>query len=148
MNIVILTNTATSAATAVGVIVAAISLWQAKNQSISTFEDAISNEYRQISKSIPIAALLGGEFTPEEVNRSLREIYNYIDFTNEQIYLRQMNRIRQTTWKSWVDGIRTNMERTAIKQAWDHIKEKCPDSFHELRKLEEQSYSGDPILWK
>ena len=141
-------NLVASIATAVGVILAAVGLWLAKIQSMTSFEDGVSNEYRQIVKLIPVRALLGDELSDEEFENSLNDIYNYIDFTNEQIYLRQQGRIRKATWNSWADGIETNLNRKSFKKAWEIIKEKSPNSFTELRRLEQQAYKVDPKSWK
>lgn len=142
-----LINLIASIATAAGVILAAIGLWLTKIQAMTSFEDSVSNEYRQIVKLIPVNALLGIELSEEEYANSLNDIYNYIDFTNEQIYLRKKGRIRKSTWGNWVEGIETNLNRSSFKKAWGFIKERSPNSFSELRKLEETSFKSDPKSW-
>lgn len=137
----------TSAATAVGVFFAAVQLRFTKKQAITTFEDQVSNEYRQIVKAIPVKALLGESLTDDEFYGALNDLYNYIDFTNEQIFLRQLNRIRLTTWENWQDGIKSNMSLPAFERAWQLVKNKLPNSFNELRKLEEEKYTSDPRKW-
>ena len=146
-DIQLIINLIASIATALGIILAAIGLWLTKTQAVTSFEDNVSNEYRQIVKSIPVSALLGDELSDEEYAKSLNAIYNYIDFSNEQIYLRKEGRIRETTWNNWADGIETNLNRSAVKKAWGAIKEKSPNSFSELQKLEETSFKSDPKSW-
>lgn len=134
-------------ATSVGVFFAAAGLWVTKVQAVTAYEDSISTEYRQLIKNIPIEALLGEHLSEGEAKSSLTAIYNYIDFTNEQIYLRQRGRIRKATWHSWAEGIASNMRRVAFKEAWEMIKAKSPDSFTELRTLEANDFMGDPKAW-
>jgi hypothetical protein len=136
-----------SAATAFGIIVAAVQLRLTKKQAVTTFEDQISNEYRQIVKTIPVNALLGENLTDREFEGALNDLYNYIDFTNEQVFLRQQGRIRSTTWENWKDGIKSNMRLPAFEKAWLLVKSKLPESFNELRKLEEEKYASDPRKW-
>ena len=139
---------AASMVTAVGVVIAAIQLWLTKRQAVTTFEDEVSNEYRQIAKSIPVQAMLGEDLREEEFNRALNEIYNYIDFTNEQIFLRQQGRIRKTTWQNWCEGIDSNLDLPAFEKAWKLVKEKRPHSFNELRRLEAEGFRIDPKEWE
>jgi hypothetical protein len=143
----VIVNLVASIATAIGVVLAAVGLWLTKAQAVTAYEDSISTEYRQIVKLIPVKALLGESLSETEFNECLSDVYNYIDFTNEQIYLRQQGRIRKKTWESWSEGIAANMGRAVIKEAWDLIKVKSPSSFSELRTLEEKNFRSDPRLW-
>jgi hypothetical protein len=136
-----------SGATAIGVVVAAVQLWLTKKQAVTTFEDQVSNEYRQIAKAIPVKALLGENLIEDEFEHALNDLYNYIDFTNEQVFLRQHGRIGSKTWKNWQEGIEWNMRLPAFEKAWQLIKSKLPDSFTELRKLEQEKYASDPRKW-
>lgn len=140
-------NLAANVATAFGVALAAVGLWVTKAQAVTAYEDSISTEYRQLVKCIPVKALLGENLTDAEANNSLAAIYNYIDFTNEQIYLRQQGRIRKATWESWSEGIAVNMRRAVFQEAWEKIKAKSPGSFVELRTLEANNFKGDPKSW-
>lgn len=69
--------------------------WINTQQSKTTFEDSISKEYRDIFKNIPYNALIGKTLTDEEVNQAAKEIYNYMDFSNEQIFLRKTGRVKK-----------------------------------------------------
>jgi hypothetical protein len=136
-----------SIATAVGVLLA---WWQIRDgsvQAVTTFEDSLDREYREICQRLPVTVLLGGVLTTEEFNANLGHFYSYIDLSNQQISLRQQNRIREATWDNWRDGIRGNLERPAFRQAWDEIKGKAPSSFAELRDLEKAGFRGDPLAW-
>ena len=93
-------------ATALGVVVAMVQLWRTATQSVTTFEDSISKEYREITRRIPYKALVGIEMSDVEKEEALNEIYNYMDLCNEQIFLRKAKRVRKTTWNDWQEGMK------------------------------------------
>ena len=75
-------------------------------------------------------------------------VNHYIDLTNEQIFLRQYNRVSAKTWENWRDGIKSNLARPAFKRAWNEIKLRVPKSFEELRRLEKVDFKDDPLKWR
>src|SRR5258708_39067788 len=105
-------------ATATGVFVAAWQLWRARRQSITTFEDSLAREYRELAATIPTKALLGEELTEQEYREHFDEFYRYFDLSNEQAFLHQRGRIRRSTWQFWRDGIASNLRRPAFRPAW------------------------------
>ena len=134
---------------AIGVVIAAYQIWHAKQQSVATFEDVFTRQYREIIQRIPVKALLNEELSENDFQAALNEIYNYIDLTNEQIFLRRQKRIRLKTWGNWLDGIKANLALPAFKRSWELIKEKTPDDFfEELRRLEITKFEADPKSWK
>jgi hypothetical protein len=52
-------TTISSFATAIGVLIAAWQLWRTHRQSITTFEDSLACEYRELAATLPIKALTG-----------------------------------------------------------------------------------------
>lgn len=92
-------------------------------------------------------ALLGGKLTSDELEESLRHFYQYIDLSNDQIFLRQQERVSVKTWENWRDGIKSLMEMPAFSEAWNTIKEKPTTKFDELRRLEASNYQDDPYNW-
>ena len=138
-----------SIATAIGVGIAAYQLWQSKQQSVASFEDNFTRQYREIIQRIPVKALLNEPLSDNDFQAALNEIYNYIDLTNEQIFLRRQNRIRSKTWENWRDGMKANFALPAFERAWEMIKKKTPDNFfEELRCLEICKFESDPKSWK
>ena len=117
-------------------------------QSITTFEDSISKEYRDISKCIPYNALIGKALVGEESNQAANEIYNYMDFCNEQIFLRKTCRVRKKTWNNWQEGMCTNFSLPIFESVSKEVFEELPDTFTELRKVMAENYSTDPKKWK
>jgi hypothetical protein len=105
-----------SVATAVGVFLAFRQLRLTKQQAITSFEDTISREYRELTTSIPTKALLGKELSDTEHEKALDGFYHYIDLSNEQIFLRQRGRVSLETWEFWRDGIKSNLCRPAFKR--------------------------------
>lgn len=138
----------TSIVTAIGVIVAARQLTLSKRQSRTQFEDDLSREYRALVERIPVKALLGESLEREEYENNLHLFYRYIDLSNEQVFLRQMERIGLDTWVNWLAGIKSNMDLPAFAKAWDEIKARAPHRFQELRMLEQKSFMGDPKYWR
>jgi hypothetical protein len=134
-------------ATTIGVLFAVYQFWLSKEQSILSFEDGIAREYREISRKIPVEALLGQEVKEEDKNSALNEIYTYVDFCNEQIFMRQKNRIRKETWQNWAEGIEANMRLPEFQRVWAQIKESLPNLFSELKRLEKENFKADPKKW-
>lgn len=134
-------------ATAISAILIIFQLRQANRQANTTFEDSIVQQYREIIKGIPIDALLGEKMAYGKYKESLDDFYRYIDFCNEQIFLRQEGRVSKNTWVNWQNGIISHLNRPAFKEAWEEIKKHCPHSFLELRRLEDSGFNVDPIEW-
>jgi hypothetical protein len=137
-----------SIATAVGVFFAAFQLWHTRARAITTFEDTLSNEYRQITGRLPTEALLGEILTADLQKANLHEFYQYFDLTNSQIFLRQSGRISKKTWKFWAEGIETNFARPAFAAAWAEISRRAGNDFSELRRLVADEFKSDPRYWK
>jgi len=133
---------------AVGVLLLLWQIWLAKKQATTAFEDSMAKEYRELAAKIPTEALLGEDLNPEDFKKTFDEFYHYIDLSNEEVFLRQRNRITEKTWKYWLDGIKSNLSKPAFKRAWEEIKEKADGSFMELRRLEENGFEGDPHTWR
>ncbi len=138
-----------SVAIAIGVGIAAYQIWQTKRQSVISFEDDFTRQYREIIQRIPVKALINENLSEDDFQMALNEIYNYIDLTNEQIFLRRQNRIRLKPWENWQDGMKANLALPVFKRAWEMIKNKTPDNFFEdLRCLEIWKFEKDPKSWK
>jgi hypothetical protein len=91
-------------ATAIGVFFAAIQLWHTRNRAVTTFEDSLSSEYREITGRLPTEALLGEILTPDVQKTHFHEFYRYFDLTNSQIFLRQSGRISKKTCVTLTDA--------------------------------------------
>lgn len=135
-------------ATALGVTFVAFQIWEAKQQVRVVFEDDFTKQYRDVIHRISVHALLGEELDDESFEKDLNEIYNYIDLTNEQIFIRKQRRISSVTWNNWLSGIRTNMNLPAFSKAWTLIKSRTEGNFQELRRLEASGYVEDPADWE
>jgi hypothetical protein len=138
-------NTLAQIAMACGIVFAWWQLKQTREQAVTSFEDALGREYRDLARCLPIRALLG---EPVGIGESLSEFYRYIDLTNEQILLRMQGRIRTSTWEDWKSGIRSNMERPAFRAAWEEISDRSPGCFTELRRLINVDFAEDPASWR
>lgn len=136
-----------SIATAVGIWFAWQQIRLAKQQATTQFEDNMAREYREIALQLPVKALLGEELNDKEYTQALDNFYHYIDLSNEQVFLRQNERISTETWINWCDGIKSNLSRPAFKKAWEEIKMRASDSFAELRRLEASGFKDDPHSW-
>jgi len=140
-------NFLASAATALGVFAAVWQISESRKQAKTSFEDTLSSQYRDLIQKLPVEALLGEDLDEAYYREKLSEFYHYIDLTNEQIFLRQCDRISRQTWENWREGIKSVMSRPAFVRAWDEISRRAPDSFSELRRLVETDYAEDPRSW-
>jgi hypothetical protein len=133
--------------TAIGVGVAAVQLWNTKRQAVTTFEDSLASEYRQITAKLPTSALLGEVLSSDLLKVHLPEFYLYFDLCNTQIFLRQRRRVSRQTWRFWADGIRTNLSRPAFAAAWTDIGRRSNRDFSELRRCIAEGFMIDPRKW-
>ena len=122
-------------ATAIGVLIAAWQLWRAYRQSITTFEDSLACEYRELAATLPTKALLGERLTDQEHNDHFDKFYRYFDLSNEQAFLHECRRISPSTWQFWRDGIASNLRRPAFRRAWNEVCRRDNSVFSELRTL-------------
>jgi hypothetical protein len=83
---------------AAGVLLVLWQIWLTKKQATTTFEDSMAKEYRELAAKIPTKALIGEDLNDEEYAKTFDEFYHYIDLSNEQVFLRQRNRIGRETW--------------------------------------------------
>ena len=142
-----LLTAAASLATAIGVIVAAYQIRLTRQLSRTQFEDDLTKQFREIIRRIPIEALLGEELSEEAYDRTRDDFFRYIDLSNEQVFLRRNDRVSARTWKLWCEGIKAFLSLPAFGRAWGEFKDKSPDSFKELRRLEREGYKIDPYEW-
>lgn len=142
-----LLTAAASLATAIGVLVAAYQIRLTRQLSRTQFEDDLTKQFREIIRRIPIEALLGEELSEEAYDRTRDDFFRYIDLSNEQVFLRRNDRVSARTWKLWCEGIKAFLSRPAFGRAWGEFKDKSPDTFKELRRLEREGYKIDPYEW-
>ena len=134
-----------SVATALGVLFGAWQIRISKKQSQAEFEDSLDQQYRSISMKLPVDVLIGKQPKKEEQTIVRELVYNYLDLSNEQVYLRAKGRVTQYTWQSWCSGIKAHLERPAFKVVFEEIKD--VSGFSYLEKLVETEYKSDPINW-
>ena len=137
-----------SVATAIGVFFAAFQLLHTRRRAITSFEDSLATEYRDITGRLPTEALLGEILTPDVQKANFHEFYRYFDLTNSQIFLRQSGRIGKKTWKFWAEGIQTNLARPAFANNWGEISRRAGSDFSELRRLIAEGFKRDPRRWR
>lgn len=119
-----------------------------KGQSTAEFENQLAREYRNISRDLPVEALLGDELSNSKQDEYLRGFYSYIDLSNQQVFLRFEGEVSAGTWENWAAGIESHLERVAFEIAWEEIKERSGDNFSELRRLEKEGFDSDPYNWE
>lgn len=122
-------------ATALAVIVAAWQLVLSQKQSVTTFEDSLAKEYRDIAVTLPVKALLGETLSDSEHSDKFDEFYRYFDLCNQQVFLWRSGRVSDKTWKFWCEGITSNLKRPAFERAWSEVAARSNGDFSELRSL-------------
>lgn len=131
-------------------IAAMLQLRKKKQSRIKNFENELNRRYRDLTREIPVRALLGEELDDDEFEEQFQWLYYYIDFTNEQVYLRKEGKISHETWQEWRAGIESHMERPAFERAWQEVDGSVDDDFDELRTLlqSEDLANEDPREWE
>ncbi len=137
-----------SIATAIGVAVAARQIWESRKLSSAAFEDSFDQQYRELSYTIPVDALLGKPLDKAKETEAREAVYNYLDLCNEQIYQRSMKRVSKERWHEWSSGIASHLSRPFFKQIWDEVKLTAPGSFSFLEALEKEQFAIDPVKIK
>ena len=139
-------------ATAAGTLVTAFGVlfgaWQiriSKKQSQAEFEDGFDQQYRALTIDLPVDVLIGGNPEKKDKARVRELIYNYLDLSNEQIYLRAKGRITRHTWNSWSSGIEAHLKRPTFQRVFEEIKHSS--GFTYLERLVDNSYNSDPRSW-
>jgi len=133
-----------SIATAVGVLLGVWQIRQNAKLNRASYEDSFDQQYRSLAMDIPVDALIGKHIPDNERIRVRELIYNYLDLSNEQIYLRSRKRISKATWRDWSTGIKENIERPAFAAVWNEIKAESPGTFSFLEALEKEDFRIDP----
>ncbi len=136
-----------SVATAIGVFIAAFELRGAQKIAQTEFEDSLDQQYRELAKGIPVDALIGKTVSEDKKEFTRELIYNYLDLSNEQVFLRKRNRIRKDTWLDWCAGIKSHLQKTEFQLVWQEIKLESPGAFTFLEKLEQADFNSDPVRW-
>ena len=131
-----------------GIGIGAYQLKHTRQQALTTFEDSLAREYRELANRLPTKALLGKPLNEVEQQIAFDELYHYFDLSNEQVFLRNIGRVRRDTWIYWRDGIKANFGRPAFACAWEEIKTLAPKDFTELHRLIEGNFQEDPEKWK
>jgi hypothetical protein len=111
-------DTIGSIGTAVAVLVAAFELRRNTRQATTDFEDDLSREYRELARGIPVRVILGGGVSEQEFQEAFPRLFQYIDLSNEQVFLRMTGRVSKNTWEQWRDGIQMNLQSAAVARAW------------------------------
>ena len=120
---------------------AVVAWWQIaqiREQTATSFEDRLTEQYRKLMKDIPTDVWLGADLktVPKEQQRRCRDaIYRYIDLSNEQAFLHNVGRVRPETWRVWKEGIKSNMDLRAFDEVWKEVAHKTPEAFTFLREL-------------
>lgn len=141
-------NSVASVFTAIGVMVAAFQLRVGSKVAQTEFEDSIDQQYRELAKGIPVDALIGRSVSDGKAELTRELIYNYLDLCNEQIFLRQKQRVRKDTWVDWCAGIESNLHKLEFQKVWAEVKRESSATFSFLEKLEKSNFNEDPINWK
>ena len=94
---------------------------------------------------LPVDVLIGKHAKVNEKLHIRELIYNYLDLTNEQIYLRAKGRISKYTWKSGSSGIQAHLQKPAFNSVFNEVKNKCGFSY--LERLVNEDFLSDPKDW-
>ena len=83
-----------SIGTAVAVLIAAWQVRRSTQQAQTDFEDDLAREYRELTRSMPVEALLRAELADEQFDAAFSSLYRYLDLSNQQTLLRMTGRVQ------------------------------------------------------
>ena len=129
---------ATAVVTAIGVVLVIIQLHLARRQARTTFEESLNKEYREITKDLPMEAFYK-KFDGDPMALFVKNkvaFYRYFDLSNEQVFLatKKKEKISDTRYKEWRNGIIGNLTRPVFETVFKHIRSETGD-FSELDTL-------------
>jgi hypothetical protein len=128
-----------------GVVFGAWQIKLSKELAQTQFEDGLDQQYRALSMALPVDVLIGKE-CPAGKEDNVRElIYNYLDLTNEQAYLRAKGRVSSLTWQSWVSGIKSHLAKPVFANVYSEVRDFS--SWGYLNRLTDESFENDPFDW-
>lgn len=112
-----------------GVGVAARALRFTRKQAVTTFEDSLDREYREIVRTLP-AEVFFRDRANAPLNREQKQaMMRYFDLSNEQLRMIRDGRIEASTGVSWEEGIRDVMELKTFKTEWRAVQQDLPPNF-------------------
>jgi hypothetical protein len=135
MNVHDIIGNAADIATSIGVVFAGYQLWLTQKQALTSFEDQLTRQYREIVRKLPIGVMLGDNLTDAETVEALPIFYDYFDLCNEQAFLYEKKRVRPSTWADWREGMVAHLQKPSFAQAWQMIESRSPETFDEFRWL-------------
>jgi hypothetical protein len=110
------------------IVYAARSFRLTKEQAVTTFEDSLAREYREITGLLPPTAFYRNERADLD-DAEKRAVFRYFDLCNEQLRLIGEQRIRADTAEIWKAGIEELMSRTTFKACWNELQQGLPAEF-------------------
>jgi len=137
----------TSIATAIAVFIAAWQLWESRKLAESAFEDSFDEKYRQLAYSIPVDALLSKKVWVWKRNAAREGVYNYLDLSNEQVYLRMKKRVSYDRWIEWSKGIQQHLQRPFFQWVLQEVENDSFETFTYLERLISEEFKTDPAKW-
>ena len=140
-------NMVTSVATAIGVGIAAWQLWESRKLSASAFEDSFDEKYRQLAYSIPVEALLSKKVGLSKRSIAREWVYNYLDLSNEQVYLRKKHRVSYDRWIEWSKWMQQHLKRPFFKEVLEEVEQDSLETFSYLERLINEDFKTDPAKW-
>lgn len=137
-----------SLATALALIIGAWELFLTKKLTQTSYEDGLEQKYLELQEKIPYQIFLGKPITSEDTIEEVNNlIFNYLDLSNHQVFLRSKKRITKDTWKSWAEGISETLKKPYFKDMWLTVKKDAPGELSYLERLENDGFEFDPAKW-
>jgi hypothetical protein len=113
-------NTVASIATAIGVLAAVAGLRASRRQRMRSFEQTYVDRYWTVMASLSLGASKGEVSGITDEDR--RTIISYFRLCEDELQLRTLGWVGNSTWKIWGPGIRLQLRQQPFKAVWDEIK--------------------------
>ncbi|GLZ51347.1 hypothetical protein Acsp07_09640 [Actinomycetospora sp. NBRC 106378] len=131
--------------TAVGVVLAALSIRAAQRQRLRSFEAFYVQRYWSLMDSMSLAALrLEADYKLR--TRDEKAVRSYIRLCEDECELREKGWITDATWKIWADGMKVQLEREPFAQVWkDVCAQQGAYQYQLLQRLQKKDWQPTAI---
>lgn len=138
-------NAITALATFGGFIVVIYQLRQNSKLEQSKFEYDITKRFIDITNELKFDTIYLSKEKDSDfgkhIKNKLHEFYQYFDLTNQEIYLKNKNKITDETWDEWEEGIIYLLKRDSFMYAWELIDKTVTEAtFNELREYRKKKH--------
>lgn len=131
--------------TAVGVLLAALSIRASQRQRLRSFEAFYVERYWSLMDSLSLEAIkLDPNYERDDSDE--KAVRSYIRLCEDECELRKKGWIADATWKIWTEGMKDQLLREPFVQIWKEVKEQHgATQYRLLQELERSDWEAATI---